>query len=164
MKKVCHISIPHYIFYMIVYNFSTHSIIYQRFLYIIYTMPKNGGNYQIDTSFWRHCDVKIGFYKRNCHISIPHYIFYMIEYNFSTHSIIYQSLLYIIYTLWLKTVQKCPKSQLCDVKMTSKSLFSEKKYLPKFLKSIFLWGRLCHFFSLFCTKTDNFYNFPIFLI
>ena len=89
-------------------------------------MPKNGGNDQIDVILASLRRQNRFFIKKICHISIPHYIFYMIEYNFSTHSIIYQRFLYIIHTLWPKTVQKWPKSQLCDVKMTSKSLFSKK--------------------------------------
>ena len=46
-----------------------------------------------------------------------------------------------------KTVQKWPKSQLFDVKMTSKSLFLKKK-IAKNLEKIFLWDRLYDFFAL----------------
>ena len=47
-----------------------------------------------------------------------------------------------------KNGPKWPKSQLCDVKMTSKSLFSKKIFCQKFKINIFLWDRLYDFFAL----------------
>ena len=71
--------------------------------------------------------------KRNCHIWIPHYMFCMIEYNLSTHSIIYQRFVYIIYTLWPKTVQNCQNRNFVTSKLRQNQFF-RKKNCQKFRK------------------------------